>query len=431
MGRNGRTKAYGKVVGKDASDRPGWKGPGYVKKKPANPPKEKPAKEEEEDDVPEPLIPLELQQLLLNIFKDTFPEVLTSESRQRLLQDVKNALYERDFARAFGRQDYLETYSIRWSPSRALCYQSILVDISEHLIEIFPFYGKIQSEEEVETVKNITGSTLCAVCFGGGAAEVVAFGGFLKLLHDRISTRGAGEEDLAISEGMNGLSVADQVGDTEPSKTSSSEVDPTTTSTTEEASTTSPEVDLVFVDSAQWGEVVKKLGNSIISPPSISKYASASAKAANAAMLSEQHIKATFLAEDILTMTTPQMKDLIGKTPMLLTLLFTLNELYTSSISSTTKFLLNLTMAAKAGSLLLVVDSPGSYSETIVNGSSKKYPMHWLLDHTLLDTAKTDNEAAWEKLVSDDSKWFRIPEALRYPISLENMRYQIHLYRRL
>ncbi|KAF8863679.1 hypothetical protein BDZ45DRAFT_583386 [Acephala macrosclerotiorum] len=397
MGRNGRTKAYGKVVGKDASDRPGWKGPGYVKKKPANPPKEKPAKEEEEDDVPEPLIPLELQQLLLNIFKDTFPEVLTSESRQRLLQDVKNALYERDFARAFGRQDYLETYSIRWSPSRALCYQSILVDISEHLIEIFPFYGKIQSEEEVETVKNITGSTLCAVCFGGGAAEVVAFGGFLKLLHDRISTR----------------------------------VDPTTTSTTEEASTTSPEVDLVFVDSAQWGEVVKKLGNSIISPPSISKYASASAKAANAAMLSEQHIKATFLAEDILTMTTPQMKDLIGKTPMLLTLLFTLNELYTSSISSTTKFLLNLTMAAKAGSLLLVVDSPGSYSETIVNGSSKKYPMHWLLDHTLLDTAKTDNEAAWEKLVSDDSKWFRIPEALRYPISLENMRYQIHLYRRL
>ncbi|CZR53115.1 uncharacterized protein PAC_02993 [Phialocephala subalpina] len=432
MGRNGRTKAYGKVVGKDASDRPGWKGPGFVKKKPANPPKEKPAKEEEEEDVSELPIPLELQQVLLNIFKDTFPEVLTSESRQQLLQDVKNALYERDFARAFGRQDYLETYSIRWSPSRALCYQSILVDVSEHLVEIFPLCASIQLEEEVESVKDVTSSTLRAVCFGGGAAEVVAFGGFLKLLHDSVSKESTEEDYLAIPEGVNGLSVAAQITDIEPSKTSTSESDTTITSATEiQASMACPGVDLVLVDSAQWGDVVQKLQHSIISLPSISKYASAFAKAANAAMLSGQVIKTTFLAEDVLTMTALQMRDLFGKTSILLTLLFTLNELYTSSISLTTKFLLNLTMAAKPGSLLLVVDSPGSYSETKVNGSSKKYPMHWLLDHTLLDTAKADNKAVWEKLVSDDSKWFRIPEDLRYPISLENMRYQIHLYRRL
>ncbi|KAE8452918.1 hypothetical protein EG329_013190 [Mollisiaceae sp. DMI_Dod_QoI] len=431
MGKNGRFgKVYGKVVGKDASDRPGWKGPSYVKKKP-NLPKEKPTKDDEEEDVvPQHAVPLELQQLLLNIFRDAFAEVIASDNRQQLLQDVKNALYERDFARAFGRQDYLETYSIRWSPSRALCYQSILVDISEHLVEIFPICGAIHFEAEVESVTNLNDSALHAVCIGGGAAEVVAFGGFLRFLNDTVSRRIA-EKDSAISEGITRLSISGQVSDIGPSKLGSSDVGPTTSAMTSRGSTMSSGLNIVLVDNAQWGEVAHKLTDSILTPPSISKYASASAKAANTPLLQAKDINTSFLAEDVLKMTASQTNTLVGNIPILLTLLFTLNELYTSSISSTTKFLLNLTMFIKPGSLLLVVDSPGSYSETTVGGSSKKYPMHWLLDHTLLETAKSDDKAVWQKLVSDDSKWFRIPEDLRYPISLENMRYQIYLYQRL
>ena len=40
-------------------------------------------------------------------------------------------------------------------------------------------------------------------------------------------------------------------------------------------------------------------------------------------------------------------------------------------------------------------------------------------------------QVKWEKVVDEESKWFRLPPGLRYPIELENMRYQIHLYRRL
>jgi len=139
---------------------------------------------------------------------------------------------------------------------------------------------------------------------------------------------------------------------------------------------------------------------------------------------------------------------------MLLTLLFTLNELYSVSISKTTAFLLNLTMAVKKGTLLLVVDSPGSYSETAVGsagGEGKKYPMKWLLDHVMIGKQKKKKAvegeeeevvavveeegekeiAAWEKVVEDDSRWWRIGESLKYPIALENMRYQIHLYKRV
>lgn len=125
MGKNGRFgKMYGKVVGKDSQDRPGWKGPAYVKKA-APKAKAVTAEEEESEPVAEPTIPVEIQQLLLNIFKDSFLTLLMSEKLQPLLQEVKAALYDRDFQRAFGKQEYLEAYTIRWSPSRAICYQSI------------------------------------------------------------------------------------------------------------------------------------------------------------------------------------------------------------------------------------------------------------------------------------------------------------------
>lgn len=45
----------------------------------------------------------------------------------------------------------------------------------------------------------------------------------------------------------------------------------------------------------------------------------------------------------------------------LVTIMFTLNEFYSVSKSATTKLLLSVTSILEPGSLLLVVDSPGSY----------------------------------------------------------------------
>jgi 25S rRNA (uracil2843-N3)-methyltransferase len=383
MGKNGRFgKDYGRVVGKDSPSRPGWKGPGYVKK--AEPPaKAKAPVAESTKAASESMIPIELQQLLLNIFRNTFPGVLTSGTLQPLLQDVKAALYERDFSRAFGKQEYLEAYSVRWSPSRALCYSSILVDLQKHLTEL-------------------NKSTLKVVCFGGGAAEVVAFGGFLRFSHDTSAPAPEGTAAEAIAN----LSIDDK----------------------------GPEIDLLLVDTAQWGGVVQMLDQALATPPPLSKYASSSAREANSSLIAPGSIITTFRPDDVLGLSQSQLDDIVGKGPMLLTLLFTLNELYTTSIGKTTAFILNLTSSTKPGTLLLVVDSPGSYSETVVGTEAKRYPMQWLLDHILLGTEKTRGEesaANWLKVFSDDSRWFRLPDGLRYPIPLENMRYQISLYRRL
>ncbi|PVH74140.1 hypothetical protein DL98DRAFT_358053, partial [Cadophora sp. DSE1049] len=358
-------------------------------------PKEKPIAKTAKVDV-ESVVPLKLQQLALNIFKDTFPEVLTSDSLPVLLQEVKGRLYERDFEGAFGRKDYLEAYSVRWSPSRALCYQSILLDLQQYLAEIFP---ACQSEKATDV------ASLRAIAFGGGAAEVVAFGAFLR--HVRDTTQ---PQTIQVAPLKNGSSFAP------------------------------PEIDLVLVDSADWKDVSLKLSSGLTTTPILSKYANAAAREANIPLLNVGSLKSTFVMENALELDWQRLLDLVGEEQALITLLFTLNELYTASISRTTKFLLNITSAVKPGTLLLIVDSPGSYSETTVGPAGdtetpKKYPMKWLLEHALLGTETPRGQESqinlWEKVVSDDSRWFRIHESLRYPIPLENMRYQLHLYRRI
>ena len=404
MGKFSKRKE-GKVVGKDLQDRPGWKGPGQVNKKDTPPTKAKKEKrvelEPEQELEPEPTVTTALQQPLLNIFRDAFPDLIASNSLQKVLQDVKGALYERDFSRAFGTEEYLEAYSLRWSPSRALGYVSILVDIQEHLAELVPLCANDQdTHKDIEAVE-APQSCLPTICFGGGAAEVIAFGGFLRFLKDSTAITPG---EMKLEEALASLSVTEQV-----------------------------KIQLLLVDTASWQTVVMKLDTGLTSLPTL-KYANAVAREANTALLREGDITTSFQLKDVLALSPPQVAEMVGSGRKLLTLLFTLNELYTSSIGKTTAFLLNLTLASKSGTLLLVVDSPGSYSETTVGSEAKKYPMKFLLDHTLLAKEKNeagDGLASWEKLVSEDSRWFRLPETLRYPIPLENMRYQIHLYRRI
>lgn len=315
---------------------------------------------------PTSALPVELQQLLLNIFRDAFPERLATDVKP-LLQEVKGHLYNRDFSTAFGKEEYLETYALRWSPSRTLCYLEILHDLKD---ELKPFQGASQESEDVEW--NIVG-------LGGGAgAEIVALGGLMKLLDEEHGTK---------------LKIA-------------------------------------TIDIADWATVVTKLHEGVVNKPPLSKYASAAAQAANNPLTHPAAFNVTFHKLDILSTPLDALSTLV-ENAHLITLMFTLNELYTASVALTQKFLLNLTTGLALGAHLLVVDSPGSYSTVSLNGTEKKYPMQWLLDHTLLGTdAKATAPPRWEKIKEEESKWFRLPGGLRYPIELENMRYQLHLYRR-
>ncbi|KAI1389740.1 uncharacterized protein F4822DRAFT_211733 [Hypoxylon trugodes] len=340
------------------------------------------------------------QQRLLNIFGDTFKDVLGADDFNTVLQRVKQALFNRDFEAAFGSEQFLEVYAARWSPARALCYSRVFNQITGDLEPLLltaaagdtgdayndeaergrasPTVDAGEEEWEESTKKHATtDNTLKVFAIGGGAAEIVAFGEYL---------RGA---------------------------------------------TSNVAGDITLLDVGPWGEVVEKLHTGLTTPPVLSKYASAAAKAANAALVEPAtRLRSTFMQQDILQLDSDSLSNFLGKTPVIITMLFTLNELYTSGgIKLTTAFLRNLSVAIPTSSLLLVVDSPGSYSEAAVGKEAKKYPMQWLLDHTLLQTDKLPSEGCtWEKLKSHDSIWFRLGEGLRYPIALQDMRYQMHLY---
>lgn len=310
------------------------------------------------------------QQKILNIFRDSFKSVLSSDQFYTILQELKTALFNRDFDKAFGNERYNEAYAARWSPTRALCYASVLDRIRPHLDELLrakeAHDGGAEAEGETEARLNV-------VSIGGAAAEIVAFGSFL------------GQQDSPIPN-----SVA-------------------------------------LLDVAPWAGVVETLRAELAKPPPISKYASAAVQAANTPIADLDRLAGvTFRQTDVLTLKKDEISALVGSTHLaLITLLFTLNELFTvGGMGKTTSFLLNLTATVPVGSLLLVIDSPGSYSEATVGKESKKYPMQWLLDKILLETT-----GAWEKVESEDSVWFRLSQDLRYPIPLEDMRYQMHLYR--
>ncbi|CCU77288.1 unnamed protein product [Blumeria hordei] len=352
----------------------------------------------------EPRIPINLQQLLLNIFKDSFPQVLASGSLPSVLQEIKGALYKRDFQRAFETQEYLEAYAVRWSPSRALCYQTILAEAKEYLSDIFPCLAPDQAQCALEA-KASHESRVAVLCLGGGAAEAVAFGGFIRYLKEA-SKKEWGDSEEHAAQSLDCPLNAD---------------------------TTSASIEVRLVDRAPWQNVIHELDQSLFEPPKTSQYSSASSRGNNRPMLDRSDLCISFHQIDVLSMSARQIAQLTGRRPILVTFFFTLNELYSHSVSSTTKLLLDLSASLQKNSILLVVDSPGSYSETQIGADTKKYPMHWLLDYCLLQTPSKESENMpphWTKIMSLESAWFRVPEALRYPIPLENMRYQIHVYRK-
>lgn len=349
-------------------------------------------------------VPIELQQIMLDVFRNTFAPRFDS-SFPAIVQQIKQRLFNRDFKNAFGQKSFLEAYAMRWSPSRALAYTQIFEEVLSDRLEIRNL--RQDSKNLPLAASQVqSASTKQVVCIGGGAgAELVALAAYLQLIGHPCAN----------------------LNDTEDKSKSSP-----------------PSLAIRSIDIADWSTLLKELHSCMTAAPPISEYSSSAAKAANAALISPAACTFSFVQEDILKMKNEDFAKVFSGA-VLVTLMFTLNELYSISISSTTSLLLSLTMLLAPGALLLVVDSPGSYSTVNVGKASgtddgdtrKRYPMQWLLDHTLLESAVIGNsrnasaERQWEKLESKESEWFRLPDELRYPVTLEDMRYQLHLYRRL
>ncbi|KAJ9661182.1 hypothetical protein H2198_002126 [Neophaeococcomyces mojaviensis] len=349
------------------------------------------------------VLPLELQHIILNTFTTAFPVAEDADELKHITQEVKGHLFNRDFSAAFGQPSYLQAYALRWSAARALGYSHILTHAGRDFL-LVPFNTvetpgttktiehSSQNQQDPDSSSELLLSTR-VLCIGGGAgAEIVALAAAGKHLHLQSC------------------------------------------------------LEIIAVDSADWSASVKQLFSAFSTPPPLSMYASEAARVRpeNRPLVEDSSkVSVSFIHQDVLEWQNESMK-MTTQGVSLCTIMFTLNELFSTSLPKTTSFLLRLTNLMRTGSYLLVVDSPGSYSELQLgkekqapaeegSAPTKKYPMKWLLDHTLLSVAGKDEDTKWEKVESEDSLWYRIDQKdrLKYPVELENMRYQLHLYRKI
>ncbi|EEQ91733.1 hypothetical protein RJZ56_001125 [Blastomyces dermatitidis] len=441
-------------------------------------------------------LPISLQQLLLNVFQSGLcsdracePDPL-SRPLSELVQILKTHLYNRDFLSAFAdaNEELLKAYALRWSAGRALGYAGIFASVLEMIIQ-----HRIAGAGSDTIGQHI-------VCIGGGAgAEIVGLAAAWRWLNDgglgRISSA-SGAASEAASEAVNSNREAgiSSLG-IEMQSANIPDIDHSEEDRVDGANTKPSgqhpfqDLSITSIDIADWSSLVNTLNKAMLSE------SIPSSKACPAPLVSckgtrspgDGRFRVFFKKADVLSLTdqelfsllTPPSNDINGdmdldkitmdrNEAMLVTLMFTLNELFSTSIPKTTAFLLRLTDMLRPGTILLVVDSPGSYSTVTfatksgrptqqsstsstslpsdedgttrqdVNVSAdntkkqRNYPMRFLLDHALLSVA----DGNWARVVSDDSRWFRRDASLlKYQvgdgIGLEDMRFQIHVYRRL
>ncbi|KAL4806657.1 hypothetical protein BDV18DRAFT_118472 [Aspergillus unguis] len=423
------------------------------------------AEEENENQIDiSAVIPITLQQLLLNVFKTALlsapsssrsqdqPGDRTEDAEEKkgeealdvktLIQTIKSHLYNRDFDSAFADADeqLLRAYALRWSAARALGYAGLFKAILKVLVgDAAPAGG--DSEEAGLNSTHV-------VCIGGGAgAEIVALAAAWRdLLDEEAGAIPGSSSTKEISNRMGAVSLDDTQHQTEKPEQEGQHLSPSPS-----LSSSSPSLSITAVDIADWSSIVNRLSATILSSkvPSSSKSHPApllTADPQNAAPSQSEsepepdpRYNVSFKRLDVLSLSDSDLTSLFQTNTIqnkIVTLMFTLNELFSTSMPKATAFLLRTTDLLQKGTILLVVDSPGSYS-TLKLGKAgaqqeRQYPMKFLLDHTLLSVAK----GRWERLYSQDSRWWRRDaNRLWYEVGegagLEDMRFQIHIYRRI
>ncbi|KAL4815592.1 hypothetical protein BDW67DRAFT_191454 [Aspergillus spinulosporus] len=392
-------------------------------------------------------IPIALQQLLLNVFRtalltpsnssdfkdrtqgqDQNPDAEGKQEEREepldtksLIQTIKSHLYNRDFDSAFADADekLLRAYALRWSAARALGYAGLFKSLLKILFE----------DESALRPTHV-------VCIGGGAgAEIVALAAAWRdLIDDGVI---AGTQKM-LPDALEAVALDDREDDQGSGGTSNM----LSQEQTVQQSETSSSLSITAVDIADWSTVVKRLSSSISSETVIGSKSHPAPLLPSSSPSGDRthspHFTVDFKRFDVLTLSDPDLASLFQfPQTNIVTLMFTLNELFSTSMSKATSFLLRTTDLLTQGTILLVVDSPGSYSTLKLNKSTgeqqeRQYPMKFLLDHTLLSVTR----GRWEKLYSQDSRWWRRDASrLWYDVGegagLEDMRFQIHVYRRL
>jgi len=131
--------------------------------------------------------------------------------------------------------------------------------------------------------------------------------------------------------------------------------------------------------------------------------------------ISEEIISRNFFLSDILDPSPVLLDHVVSAN--LITLMFTVNELFVYKKKA--MYLLSiLKEKLQKGTYLLVLDSAGDFSEIVVG--KRTYMTYQLFDYL----------PGFKSIISVDSRWYRYPVTLKYPLKLSNQRYFLRLYQK-
>ncbi|KAJ9092860.1 hypothetical protein QFC19_008584 [Naganishia cerealis] len=377
----------------------------------------------------QPCLPNEVA--ILDVLTASLAQALADPNLTVKIQQIKALLYEKRFLEVFERESWLDIYAARWVPSRALAFREIfdsigLLERSEEVAEFNKGKGKASAESTEEITRNLAAVAVTTesmktpettpqkvICIGGGAgSELVAFSGIVSQLLEPTSSQQQAGTDGADEE----------ESDNTPSMVS--------------GSSAIPPLDIHLLDIGPYGGLIKSFQETCVSVlPGLSN---------------NNVTNAIFHQIDILSPDcTPLFENLLARSttpPPIITLLFTMTELFIQSRPRTIAFLRMLSRFAPRGTLFLVVDSANEEASAVsVGKEGRSWSLGMVMDGILCTpppqpaSATTGSEEPlskpkplWKKMESEDSKWYRLREGLQdhYPIKLENTRYWLRLYRR-
>lgn len=348
--------------------------------------------EEEEESPKEKVDPAAYHQLLA-LMESHSALAFASPTFSATVQAVKGALFERNYSKAFGSEDYLRAYVARWVPGRAMAYRDILGEYTETLWQVKRGEEKVVSkplviesegieegsdEDEEDSVDEEETSAVDPLA-GQTAALSLGSDSHVATREINILSLGGGpcSELFAIASLML-------------------------------TSGTPAKVNLQLIDSAAFGPIVDTAREAVQELWGVG----------------ENRLEVDYLQQDLLSDVNSNAMRV--ESADLITLLYTTHELLIASRTATLKMLASVTQRSKPGTLLVMVESAGSFSAMPVGssttGEAKQFPLEFLLDLVLAGGRGAKGD--WEIVDKEESRWFRIPEGVGrgYPVRLENMR---------
>ncbi|KAI3653518.1 hypothetical protein MP228_001465 [Amoeboaphelidium protococcarum] len=300
---------------------------------------------------------------------------------QVLLRQIKDRFVDRDYVGVFQEsKEQLAVYMAHYTPSRAMCYYSLVSD-SKLLGDILS--GRRQKlDYELQRRKlarkgldasqlKLPDLDLNVTCIGAGSgSELVAFYSYISQQMHIPNESIENPESVIFSEYEDSLTGFHLE---------------------------SARINLI--DFADWSQCYQQLASEL------------------SVLSNDTRLSSSFTQRDILSMDDKTRKMLSQS--QLITFMFVLNELFAESRKSTAIMLVDFFQnLVQDGTYILVLESAGSFSELQIKEGKSPTMVFQLLDKI----------RGLKVLESHDSKWFRHPAKIQSKFPLDNMRYFYRLY---